>query len=164
MRSPVAVAVVLAAAAMVACSPDASTPVAPVTGSAEAVIPGADHGGRPLTTTLTGEAEVPTGDPDGTGSALITLNQGQGEVCWEITVADILLPAVAAHIHVAPVGVPGPIVVPLSPPDADGVAVGCTTGVDRELIRAIRQSPAAYYVNVHTTDFMPGAVRGQLAN
>jgi hypothetical protein len=163
MRNLVAVAGVLAAAAMVACSPDSSTPVAPVTGSADAVIPGADHGGRLLTATLTGAAEVPPGDPDGSGSALITLNQGRGEVCWEIAVADILLPAAAAHIHVAPVGVPGPIVVPLSPPDDTGVAVGCTTGIDRSLIRAIRQSPADYYVNVHTTDFMPGAVRGQLA-
>lgn len=169
MRSLMTVAGAIATAAMVACSPDGSTPVAPLTGpaetvsgSAEAVISGANHGGRPLTATLTGEAEVPPGDPDGSGVAFITLNQGQGEVCWEITVSDILLPATAAHIHVAPVGAAGPIVVPLSPPDATGVAAGCTSGVDRQLIKAIRQSPADYYVNVHNTDFPPGAVRGQL--
>lgn len=170
MRSLMTFAGAIATAAMVACSPDASTPTAPLTGSAEAVsgsaeavISGADHGGRPLTATLTGAAEVPPGDPDGSGAALITLNQGQGEVCWEITVSDIILPAAAAHIHIAPVGVAGPIVVPLSAPDASGVAVGCTTGVDRQLIKAIRQNPADYYVNVHTSDFAPGAVRGQLS-
>ncbi|MCA1850177.1 MAG: CHRD domain-containing protein, partial [Acidobacteria bacterium] len=42
------------------------------------------QGGRRLTATLTGAAEVPgPGDPDGTGTAVITLNQGQNEVCFE---------------------------------------------------------------------------------
>ncbi len=124
---------------------------------------GSDHGGRPLTAILTGAAEVPgPGDPDGTGSAVITLNQGQGEVCWEISVSDITLPAIAAHIHVAPAGVAGPVVVPLSAPDASGISSGCASA-DPDLIKAIRQDPAAYYVNVHTTDFPTGAVRGQLS-
>lgn len=123
---------------------------------------GSDHGGRPLTATLTGAAEAPgPGDPDGTGSAVITLNQGQGEICWEISVSNITLPAIAAHIHVAPAGVPGPVVVPLSAPDASGFSSGCTSA-DQDLIKAIRQNPASYYVNVHTTDFPGGAVRGQL--
>lgn len=124
---------------------------------------GSDHGGRPLTANLTGAAEAPgPGDPDGTGSAVITLNQGQGEVCWEISVSGITLPATAAHIHVAPVGVPGPVVVPLSAPDSSGFASGCTSA-NPDLIKAIRQDPAAYYVNVHNADFPAGAVRGQLA-
>jgi hypothetical protein len=130
--------------------------------SAERLV-GSDHGGRPLTATLTGAAEVPgPGDPDGTGSAVITLNQGQGEVCWEISVSNITLPATAAHIHVAPVGVAGPVVVPLSAPEASGFSSGCANA-DQDLIKAIRQNPEAYYVNVHTTDFPAGAVRGQLA-
>ena len=41
-------------------------------------LPGSDQGGRPLTATpLIGAAEVPLGDPDGSGSATFTLNQGQ---------------------------------------------------------------------------------------
>lgn len=120
-------------------------------------------GGRPLSATLSGANEVPApGDPDGTGSARITLNQGQGTVCWSISVEDITLPATAAHIHSAPAGVAGGVVVTLGAPDATGVSTGCVEGVDRALIKAIRKNPSQYYVNVHTTDFPAGAVRGQL--
>ena len=125
---------------------------------------GSAHGGRPLTATLTGAAEVPgPGDPDGSGTATITVNPGQNEVCWEINVSGITLPATAAHIHLAPVGVAGPVVVPLSPPDASGFSSGCLDGLPREGVRAILQNPSAYYVNVHTSDYPAGALRGQLS-
>jgi CHRD domain-containing protein len=122
----------------------------------------AADGGRTFTTTLSGAAEVPPADPDGSGTATITLNYGQGTVCWEITVSNITLPATAAHIHEAPVGVAGPVVVPLSAPDASGSASGCAT-VDRAEIKDIIQHPEEYYVNVHNADYPGGAVRGQLS-
>src|SRR6266511_49734 len=89
--------------------------------------------GRPFSTTLTGSAEVPgPGDPDASGTAFLTLNQGQGEVCFSLTWAGIDGTVVAAHIHAAPAGIAGPIVVPLF----TGVALagtdsasGCVTGV-----------------------------------
>jgi len=114
-------------------------------------------GGRPLTADLNGANEVPgPGDADGTGMAYITLNQGQGEVCWHIEVADIAEP-LAAHIHFGEAGVPGGVAVALSPTS------GCVDGVDQGLIKDIRQNPHNYYVNVHNADFPPGAVRGQLS-
>ena len=122
----------------------------------------ATAGGRPFTVSMIGaeEARGP-GDPDGTGTAHFTLNQGQGEVCFVLEVSGIA-PATAAHIHLAPVGSPGPVVVPLTPPTS-GSSSGCVEGVDPDLIKAIRQDPEAYYVNVHNAEFGPGAIRGQLS-
>jgi hypothetical protein len=122
--------------------------------------------GRPFATTLTGAAEVPgPGDPDASGTAFITLNQGQGEVCFELSWTGIDGTVTAAHIHVGPAGVAGPVVVPLFVDVAlsgTGSASGCVSGVSKELIKAIRQDPGGYYVNIHSTVFPAGAVRGQL--
>ena len=119
-------------------------------------------GGRPFTVSLTGSAEVPgPGDPDGSGTAELRLNPGLGEVCFSIEVEDIALPATAAHIHVGSAEVAGPVVVGLVAPDATGTSSACVAA-DRELVRAIIGNPDNYYVNVHTSEFPPGAVRGQL--
>jgi hypothetical protein len=124
--------------------------------------PAANAGGQPIVVTLTGAAERPgPGDPDGSGTAVLTFNRGLGEVCWFISVSDITLPATAAHIHIAPETDPGPIVVGLSAPGADGIASGCATA-DRDLVKDIAKNPQDYYVNVHTTDFPAGALRSQL--
>jgi CHRD domain-containing protein len=135
--------------------------------TALAVATSAGAQGRPLSTTLTGAAEAPgPGDSDASGSAFVTLNQGQGEVCFDLTWENIDGTVTDAHIHIAPPGSPGPVVVPLFVAQSfpgTGRTSGCTGGVDKELIKAIRQDPAAYYVNIHSTVFPAGAVRGQLS-
>lgn len=121
------------------------------------------QGGTVLAATLTGAAEVPgPGDADGTGQATIRVTRGEGRVCYELSASGITLPASAAHIHEGAAGVAGDIVVPLSPPDASGAATGCVN-VSRTLTERIFFNPAGYYVNVHTSDFPNGAVRGQLS-
>jgi hypothetical protein len=124
-------------------------------------------GGRPLSTDLNGAEEVPgPGDSDATGHADITLNQGEGEVCFDLSWSDIDGTVVAAHIHVGPAGVAGPVVVGLlsgALAGTDGVS-GCVNA-DVGLIKAIRKDPSSYYVNVHSVpNFPAGAVRGQLGD
>ena len=147
---------------LAACGPESPTAVDRKEGRpALARISGAEHGGRPLFATMTGPQEVPPGDPDGTGTARFTLNQGRGEICYEISVSNIALPATASHIHLGAAGVgAGPPVVFLDPP-VDGTATGCVA-VDPATIQAIRQNPPGYYVNVHNAVYPSGAVRGQL--
>jgi hypothetical protein len=128
----------------------------------------AETGGRPLSTTLTGAEEAPgPGDPNATGQADLTLNQGKNEVCFTVSWADIDGQVFAGHIHVAPAGSPGPIVVTLFTGSfaGTGSASGCVENVDPDLIKAIRHDPSAYYVNVHSQPNFPGgAVRGQLGD
>lgn len=153
-----------AMAALAACTSEAPDPVG-VQQVQLAVIGGSAHGGKPMATHMTQEVtHTPafSGDPDGYGTAKLTVNHGQGEVCWDVSVSNVTLPATASHIHKEVVGVRGPVVVGLTAPDASGHSSGCATGVDRDLLRDILTNPTNYYVNVHTTDFPPGAVRGQL--
>jgi hypothetical protein len=133
---------------------------------AVAGVAAADDGGRPFSTTLTGAAEAPgPGDSNATGLADLTFDQGQNEVCFDISWADVDGEVFAGHIHIAPAGTAGPVVVTLftgSFAGTDAVS-GCVQDVDADLIKAIRQDPAAYYVNVHSRPNFPGgAVRGQL--
>jgi hypothetical protein len=121
--------------------------------------------GRPFSTTLTGAAEVPgPGDADATGTAFMTLNQGQGEVCFDLSWAGIDGTVTAAHIHIGSAVEAGDVVVGLFAGAFAGTdsASGCISGVSQELIKAIRHDPENYYVNIHSDVFPAGAVRGQL--
>jgi hypothetical protein len=122
--------------------------------------------GRPLSATLTGAAEVPgPGDADASGAARVTLNEGQGAICFDLDWAGIDGTVVAAHIHAAPAGVAGPVIVPLFTGAfaGTGSASACIRGVSEELVKAIRHDPERYYVNIHSTVFPAGAIRGQLS-
>ncbi|MFC0548415.1 CHRD domain-containing protein [Kutzneria chonburiensis] len=73
---------------------------------------------------------------------------------------------VAAHIHKAPAGTAGPVVVPFFaapaglPATLTGVAGSVTA--DPALLTQIRQNPSGYYFNMHTAAFPAGVARGQL--
>jgi len=122
-----------------------------------------------FTIQLSGAAEVcPTapgtcGGP-GTGTATITIDRNARTLCYTITTQNVALPLLAAHIHAAPAGEAGDVVIPLftQPVNATTVAA-CLSDLDKNLLKDIIRNPENYYVNVHNTPFPNGAVRGQLA-
>ncbi len=112
-----------------------------------------------LQTELSGEEEVPgPGDPDGSGSATVIVIPPD-TICYTLT-AEGIEPATAAHIHQAPPGEAGPVVLPLEAPTS-GVSGGCTEA-DPELVSNLQENPDEYYVNVHNEEYPEGAIRGQL--
>ncbi len=121
-----------------------------------AVAQSAANGERTYSLTLTGANEAPgPGDPDGSGTATVTVSVRDQEVCYSFEVSGVE-PLTGAHIHEAPVGSPGPIVVPL---DVSGS--GCEE-VTARLAAQILAHPSDYYLNVHTAEFPAGALRDQL--
>jgi hypothetical protein len=117
---------------------------------------------RVFRVTLAGENESPAADPVATGSATIRARAGQARICYSLVARDLSGRAAAAHIHRGAAGTSGPIVIPLKTPNAAGKARGCAKA-KRTLVRAILKRPRRYYVNVHTREFLGGAIRGQLA-
>lgn len=121
------------------------------------------EGGRPFTTTLAGANEAPPRpSSDVTGTAKVTINLGQHELCWDLDYTTSQK-VVAAHIHHGAAGVAGPIVFGFfnPPPSTTVVNSGCREA-DPALLEKIVANPGDYYVNVHTTAFPGGAGRGQL--
>jgi hypothetical protein len=108
-----------------------------------------------LHATLSGKVEVPKGDPDGRGTAEITVTVSR--LCWELKVSNIGTPT-AAHIHRGAPGKAGPVVVPLGPKYR---AKGCATA-PAPILGPLQVKPTRYYVNIHTAKYPGGAVRGQL--
>jgi hypothetical protein len=117
---------------------------------------------------LSGANEVPgPGDADGSGTATVTLNPADGTICVETSFADIALPVTGAHIHEAPAGTSGGIVVPFiggggAAGPADSNMISACASASAEQIAAIGANPANYYLNLHNGEFGPGAIRGQL--
>jgi hypothetical protein len=116
---------------------------------------------------LSGANEVPgPGDPDGTGKGKVEIDVAAGEVCFKFSWEDIATPTLG-HIHHAPTGVAGPIVVGLLdniPPDvleSDDDVRGCVNA-DPALLADIVAHPDQYYMNLHNPRFPAGAIRGQL--
>jgi len=122
---------------------------------------------------MSGSQEVPPTDMDGKGRATLDLRLETGEICWTVEFSRIGAPN-RGHIHAAPAGVNGDIVVALieiveDPADPlhdqleRGRAKGCVTA-DPVLVADIAANPANYYVNLHNARFPAGAIRGQLSD
>ena len=116
-----------------------------------------------LTAKMSGRQEVPNnGDRNGRGTAVIRLDANRRRVCFNLTMKRIA-GSTAAHIHRGKRGKAGDVVVALfGTPAKAQKRKGCVRNIDAKLIREIRRSPSAFYVNVHNADFPGGAIRGQL--
>jgi hypothetical protein len=90
-------------------------------------------------------------DPDGVGFAALSVN---GNVVTYSILVNNLATVSAAHIHRA---ADASVAVTFNPP------LFGTVTVDSGLLAEILATPSAFYVNVHTSEFPNGAIRGALA-
>jgi hypothetical protein len=136
-------------------------------------------GERSFVAVLSGAEEVPPVDTRARGQASFQLSHDGTELSYRLIVANIENVSMA-HIHLAPAGANGPVVAwlyPGGPPPQliegrfQGVlAEGTITAGDlvgplagatlADLVDELSAGNA--YVNVHTSQFPPGEVRGQI--
>jgi hypothetical protein len=107
-------------------------------------------------TTLNGLQETPpTPSPAlGTGSATFDLNSRLFTLNFAFT--GLVAPETEAHIHVGAPGMPGPILFPLPLGTPVTFTTTLTSTQESQLLSDL------WYVNVHSTVFPAGEIRGQL--
>lgn len=127
-------------------------------------------------TALSGAQEVPAVASPGAGTFSIDFDAALAEAQYTLEFSGTGSPATAAHLHCAPAGVVGAVVVPLTLPGADGgqqpltnddvqaliddPACGATINNLASVLAAILDH--RIYVNVHTEGSPDGELRGQL--
>jgi hypothetical protein len=108
------------------------------------------------------EVPAPKGDvssASGTFTATLTKSGTGATMAWKLEFSNLSGNAIAAHVHVAAVGVAGPVRVPLCAPCSSGVTG--SANIDSAVLDAILSGNA--YVNVHTPTNPAGEIRDQLA-
>ena len=119
---------------------------------------------------LTGAKEVPRNSSNATGTASFTISRNGRSIRYRLTAHGLHGKPTAAHIHLGGRKVAGGIMIalklrPFHPPASGVVTKKSFTPVGSvktfaQAIRAIRAGKT--YVNIHTTKFPAGEIRGQI--
>lgn len=112
--------------------------------------------------TAANETPTPKGDVSaarGTFTATLTKTDTGASMSWRLDFSNLSGQAIAAHIHVADRGKPGPVRVPLCAPCTSGMTG--TANIDATVLDAIQNDRA--YVNVHTPTNPAGEIRDQVS-
>lgn len=113
---------------------------------------------EPFTAILEGGQEVPPVATGGSGTCSVKLRNLAVSV--DCSFQGLTANAVASHIHSAPAGANGPVILTLSPTAATAGAItgdGVLTVQQAADLRAGKT-----YVNLHTSTYPAGEIRGQI--
>jgi hypothetical protein len=111
--------------------------------------------------TLDGAQQVPPVTPAGTGTARLLVNTITRRITGVVNFSGLTSATLAGHIHRAPAGVNGGVIIPLS--GGLGVTSGRMT-VNATLTAAQLRSLMTnkLYLNIHTVNNGNGEIRGQI--
>jgi hypothetical protein len=148
--------------------------------AASLLVAPAAHSQTEFTAMLTGAQEVPPINTDGTGD--FEMKNQQGVITFSLNFSDLSSTLTVAHLHFAPTKVAGGVMIflcggggqPDCPAATEGNITGTITaanvvgpttqGIDvgdlDSALEAVRTGLS--YVNMHTTNFASGEIRGQV--
>ena len=106
---------------------------------------------------LSGDAEVPPVTTTASGTAAITVKPDMS-VSGNVTTSGIA--ATMAHIHIGKAGTNGPVVITLTKTGDNGWMVPDGSKLNETQYQAYKAGEL--YVNVHSAEYKPGEIRGQL--
>lgn len=112
---------------------------------------------------LNGEQQVPPVSTNGTGYARVVLDEAAGTISFTVVFNNLSSAQTASHIH-APAGrgENAGVIIDFGAVGGTSGTVTGTAAISPAQIALLRSHQA--YVNVHTTNFGNGEIRGQLAN
>ncbi len=133
---------------------------------------------------INSDGDATPGEPGASGDFMYRINSDREIICYDITLEGVTPPyespaKTATHIHEAGAGEAGPPRIALPNPEDDGdgnlVSKGClqgpfTTGLSPDgtdtgegfSLAEIEADPSAFFTDTHTSEYVAGAVRGQL--
>ena len=110
-----------------------------------------------MNTQLSGKNEVPTNDSKAAGQARVTYDTTTKKLSWRVTYRGLM--PMAGHFHgPAAAGVNAGVVVPFTGVDKSPI-VGSATLTEAQASDLLA---GKWYVNLHTTAFGGGEIRGQV--
>ncbi|MCA1623554.1 MAG: CHRD domain-containing protein [Acidobacteria bacterium] len=115
-----------------------------------------------FTVSLNGVQENPPVNSPGRGSCVLTLDTAETQISLSCTYSGLGSTASAAHIHTdGPAGVNGPVLFSLTGASGtSGTLSLAPTAVTPAQVADLRAK--RWYVNIHTTNFPGGEIRGQI--
>ncbi len=114
-----------------------------------------------FTANLSSAQEVPVNASTATGYARIFLDESAGTITFTVVFTGLTSAQISAHIHgPAGIGVNGPVVINLGVAGGTSGTLSGTSPITPTQIAQLRSHQT--YVNVHSTNFPGGEIRGQI--
>lgn len=114
-----------------------------------------------FTVTISGDQQVPRTESDQTATGQVELDEDLMQIRATVDLSGVEN-VDAAHIHDGDLGLNGPVAFSFSDDDSDGTYEIAETDITAALIADLQDGD--WYINVHTTEFPDGEIRGQIVN
>jgi CHRD domain len=129
-----------------------------------------------MTANLNGGEETPILNTGAVGTAVVSVDPVNEEISVTLSVFNLPTGTTAGHIHIGPKGIAGPVVINFPIPTGRtgdlplSFRLGAAAFVPRPEIGIVTMADAIQsivggnaYVNVHTSQYPAGEIRGQLS-